>query len=243
VVGLLAGAWLAALAAGCGGGDTHTPSILRVDTEWNDSPSAVDQIGYQLWVDVMWPDRSTQCYALPPNLQIHVGDQVLTPSVSGDCSSEMLVLANGFTQGGPVEVTVQSGEQVLGDGVYDNLFPYAAAAITAPPSGEPVKAGDPITVVVPTPVLDTSLKAALFYWTDTTNGVPPYYTFASATIADDLVTFQTTAPAITGHALIDVEGRFGTADFVTATSCSGFRTCVGVPTWNHAGPVAIEIVP
>jgi hypothetical protein len=240
--GLCAAAGLAALALGCGdGGGTKRPWFLTVQAQWNDSPSAVDQIGYQLWVDVLWPDRNKDCYPLPPDVQIVVGDQVLTPTIQGDCSSEMLVLANGFQQGGSVTVAVQDRDQVLATGVFDNLFPNVAVTVIDPSAGQPVKAGDPITVALPNP--PSMLAGARFYWTETPAGVPPYYTFSPAMIATD-GTIQTTAPATGGRALMNIQTIFpGGGNFVSAASCSGFQYCDAVPNWEDAGPVAIDVVP
>ena len=243
MTGLLVTTCLAGATAGCDGGEAHRPWFLTVEAHWNDSPSTVDEIGYQLWADVLWPDRDKDCYALPANLQIHVGDQILTPMVQGDCSSEMLVFANGFQQGGAVNVSVRDGEQVLGEGVFDDLFPNVGVTVVTPAGGQPVKAGAPITIELPSAAANPTLAGARFYWTDTPADVPPYYTFASATIADDLMTFQTTAPSTTGHAVMDVKAFFPGGNFVPATSCSGFQYCDALPNWEDAGPVAIDVVP
>ncbi len=243
IAGLLVTACLAGASAACDGGETHRPWFLTVEAHWNDSPSTVDQIGYQLWADVLWPDRDKDCYALPADLQIHVGDQILTPMVQGDCSSEMLVFANGFQQGGSVTVSVQDGDQVLGEGVFDNLFPNVGVTVIAPAGGQSVKAGDPITIELPSASSAAWLAGARFYWTDTPADVPPYYTFVPATIAADGTTFQTMAPSTTGHALLDVETSFAGGNFAAATSCSGFQYCDALPNWEDAGPVAIDVIP
>jgi hypothetical protein len=61
------------VAAGCGGSaDNHVPQYLTVEAQFNDSPSAVDQIGYQLVVDLVWSDRLQGCFPSSPNLAIHI---------------------------------------------------------------------------------------------------------------------------------------------------------------------------
>lgn len=155
----------------------------------------------------------------------------------------MLVLANGFLQAGSVDVTVQAGQQVLAAGVFDDLFPYTAVTVSSPAAGAPVRVGDPIMLALPAPSLDSTLAAARFYWTDLPAGAPPYHTFQSATVAAGSTTFQTTAPSTTGHAILNVQGRFGSANFAPATSCRGFQYCDGLQDWEDAGPVAIDVVP
>jgi len=235
---------LAAVAAGCGGNDSHTPSDLTVETWWNDSPSAVDQIGYQLAVDLVWGDRSQSCYPLSPNLKLHVNDTVAAPPIEGDCAAESLVLVNGF-QGGTATVSLQDGDQVLGESVFDGLTPYAGATLVTPAAGQPVKAGDAIAVALPAAPADPTLAGARFYWTGTPSTVPPYYTYVPGTIAADGTTFQMTAPTtVTGTASVVIQTIFATTgNFVAASSCTGFQFCSGFPNFDMAGPLAIDVVP
>jgi len=46
-----------------------------------------------------------------------------------------------------------------------------------------------------------------------------------------------------GHAVMDVDTLFPGGNFVAATSCSGFQYCDGLPNWDNAGPVAIDVIP
>lgn len=230
---------------GCGGSaENHVPENLTVEAQWNDSPSAVDQIGYQLVVDLVWSDRLQSCFLLSPNLGIHIDDDVVVaPPIEGDCAYESLVIVGGIKTEGSTTVTLQDGDQVLGEAIFDGLFPDTGATVTTPAAGQPVKAGDPIAVALPKPA-QPDLVAARFYWTDTPSTVPPFYSFVSGTVSADGLTFQGTAPTITsGRALVVVESSFGEGNFVAATSCTGFQFCNGLPSFEMAGPVSIDVVP
>jgi hypothetical protein len=230
--------------AGCGGSaDNHVPQDLTVLAQWNDSPSAVDQIGYQLWVDLLWPDRRQGCYALSPNLAIHIDDDiVVAPPIEGDCAYESLVIVNGVATQGSTTVSLRDGDQVLGEGTFGGLFPSTGATLVTPAAGQPVKAGDPFAIALPTPASPSS-AGARFYWTNLPAGVPPFYSFTSGTLSADGSTFQGTAPTTTGQAIVAVEGIFGQGNYVAATSCTGFQYCNGLPSFDVAGPVSIEVDP
>ena len=232
-----------AAAAGCDGAENHVPQYLTVQAYWNDSPSTVDQIGYQLWVDLLWPDRREGCYALSPNLAIHIDDDIVVPpAIEGDCGYESLVIVNGVPAQASTTVSLRDGDQVLGEGIFGGLFPFTGATLVTPAAGQPVKAGDPFAIALPTPATMDSVGAR-FYWTDLPSGVPPSYAWASGTLSADGSTFQGTAPATTGRAIVAVEGIFGAGDVVAATSCTGFQYCNGSPTADVAGPVSIEVDP
>jgi hypothetical protein len=231
--------------AGCGSEENHVPQSLTVEAQWNDSPSTVDQIGYQLVIDLVWADRMQGCFPLSPNLRIHIDDNlVVTPPIEGDCASESLVIVGGVQTEGSTTVTLQDGDRVLGKAIFEGLFPDSGASVTTPAAGQPVKAGDPIEVALPRPSVDTFLAAARFYWTDTAATVPPFYSFVGGTITADGLTFQGTAPTTaTGRAAVVVASFFGEGDFNSATACTGFQFCNGVPSFEMAGPVSIEVVP
>ena len=232
--------------AGCGGSaNNQVPQYLTVEAQWNDSPSAVDQIGYQLIVDLLWTDRGQSCFSLSPNLAIHINDDVVvTPPIEGDCADESLVIVGGIRAEASTTVTLQDGDEVLGESIFDGLFPDTGITVTMPAAGQPVKAGDPIAVALSVPSTDPDLAEARFYWTDTPATVPPFYSFAAGTISADGSTFQGTAPTTaTGQAMLVVESLFGGGDFISPTSCTGFQFCNGLPSNEMAGPVPIEVVP
>jgi hypothetical protein len=233
------------IAAGCGGSaNNQVPQYLTVQAQWNDSPSAVDQIGYQLIVDLVWQERLQGCFPLSPNLEIHVNDDlVVAPPVEGDCADESLVIVSGVQPQGSTTISLQDGDQALGQATFDGLFPDTGATVTTPAAGRPVQAGGPIAVALPVPA-QQDLSAARFYWTDTPATVPPFYSYVSGTISADGLTFQGTAPTTaTGQAMVVVESFFGAGANVSATSCTGFQFCNGTPSFEMAGPVSIEVVP
>jgi hypothetical protein len=232
-------------AAGCGSEESQVPQSLTVEAQWNDSPSTVEQIGYQLVVDLVWSDRLQSCFPLSPTLAIHIDDDlVVSPPIEGDCAYESLVIVTGVQPQGSTTVTLQDGDQVLGAATFVGLFPDAGATVTTPAAGQPVKAGDPIAVALPAPSADPSIAAARFYWTDTAATVPPFYSFVGGTISADGLTFQGTAPTTaTGRAAVVVESFFGEGDFNSAISCTGFQFCNGSRSFEMAGPVSIEVVP
>ncbi len=233
-----------AAVAGCdGSAENHAPQYLTVEAHWNDSPSTVDQIGYQLWVDLLWPDRRQGCYALSPNLAIHIDDDIIVPpAVEGDCGYESLVIVNGVAAQASTTVSLRDGDQVVGNGTFGGLFPFTGANLVTPAAGQPVKAGDPFAIALPTPASPDS-AGARFYWTAPPSGVPPFYSWASGTLSADGSTFQGTAPATTGRAIVAVEGIFGQGNYVAPTSCTGFQYCNGLPSFDVAGPVSIEVDP
>lgn len=230
--------------AGCGSEENHVPQNLTVEAQWNDSPSAVDQIGYQLVVDLLWSDRLQGCFPLSPNLRIHIDDNlVVTPPIEGDCAYESLVIVSGVPQGSTT-VSLQDGDLVLGEGIFDGLFPDTGATLTTPAAGQPVKAGDPIALALPVPSADPYLAAARLYWTDTPPTVPPFYSYVSGTISADGLTFQGTAPTnATGRAMVVVESFFGKGAYISAAACTGFQFCNGLPSFEMAGPVSIDVIP
>jgi hypothetical protein len=234
------------IVAGCGGsGDNHVPQYLMVEAQWNDSPSAVDQIGYQLVIDLQWTDRLRGCFPLSANLRIHIDENVIvTPPIEGDCAYESLVVVGGIQTEGSTTVTLQDGDQVLGEAIFDGLFPYAGASVTTPAAGQPVNAGAPFAVALPAPSSQSDLAEARFYWTDTPATVPPFYTAVSGTISADGSTFRGTAPtSATGPAAVVVQSFLGGGNFIAPTSCTGFQFCNGLPSFEVAGPVSIEVVP
>jgi hypothetical protein len=62
-------------------------------------------------------------------------------------------------------------------------------------------------------------------------------------LSTDGSTFQGTAPTTTGQAIVAVEGIFGQGNYLAATSCAGFQYCNGLPSFDVAGPVSIEVDP
>jgi hypothetical protein len=235
---------LALALAGCGSSTpSHVPQTLTVAAQWNDSPSAVDQIGYELWIDLLWPDRRTGCYPLSANLEIHINDDlVIAPPIEGDCGYESFVIVPGVQAQASTTVSLQDGDHLLAAATFDGLFPDSGATLVSPAAGQAVKAGDPFTVGLAR-AATPDVAGARFYWTDTPSTVPPFYSWASGTMSADGLTFQGTAPTTTGQAIVAVEATVGDGNYIGASSCTGFQYCDGLPTLDVAGPVSIEVAP
>jgi len=99
-----------------------------------------------------------------------------------------------------------------------------------------------VVLTMPVQPADPTVIYADFYWLDMPATAPPYHTFATGTLSADGSTFETTAPAITGHAAVVLKTIFKT-DLGVASSCTGFQNCVAEPDNQTIGPVFVEVVP
>jgi len=237
---LLAIGLVALGAAACG--SDNPPAILLATGSWNDNPSTVDETGYQVSADVGWPDRPQSCFSLSPNLRIRIDDAEVVPMIYGDCRIDVLVTSGAFRQDVPITVQLKDGDHVLAQAQYDHLFPGANAKLVTPADGQQVAVGDPVVLTMPVQPADPTVIYADFYWLDMPATAPPYHTFATGTLSADGSTFETTAPAITGHAAVVLKTIFKT-DLGVASSCTGFQNCVAEPDNQTIGPVFVEVVP
>ncbi len=232
---------LATLGAGACSGDSPPVANLLASARWNDSPSTVDETGYQVLADIGWADRPQSCFSLS-NYRIRINDTEVAPMVYGDCRFDVLVTSGAFQQDVPITVQLKDGDQVLGQAQFEHLFPGANSQLVAPANGQQVAVGDPVVLTLPAPPSNPSSIYAEFYWLDTPATVPPYQTFATGTVSADGSTFQTTAPAITGHAAVVLKAGFD-GGVVGASSCTGFASCAAEPEGQTVGPVFVEVVP
>jgi hypothetical protein len=240
----LLAAWVTVAAFGAGCGDDQQPNVfLQLTSQWNDDPGSIDQIGYQVQVDLTWPDRGTSCAPLPPNLTLHVNDFQAVPMVdNGDCATDALISFGPFLSDVPVTVTLQGGDKTIGQAKFDELFPGMGLAVVSPAGGQ-VHAGDQLVLSLPSTPNDPLLLEAKFYWLDTPASVPPFYSNVYSTdFTIDGQTMSVTTPAQTGHAqlvvqdvLSDVSGE--------QLSCTGFQFCTSKTDTQTQGPVAIEVTP
>jgi hypothetical protein len=231
----------AAAAAGMGCGSDEKPKvILSVDAFWNESPATVDDTGYQLSIDAFWPDRAASCFSLPADLHVTVNDKQVPLMIEGNCGGESLVYVNGFQQNVPVTIRLEGGGQVMGEAVFDDMFPGAGPFLVSPADGQ-AKPGDPLVVQLPLPPKQ-DFAYAEFFWMEPPAGVPPYHTSGKGTLAADGSTFQVMAPTTAGRAAMVVKILSSDA-FQAATSCTGFDSCHGVPETGTLGPFSIDVVP
>lgn len=231
---------LAGLGAGTCGSDDKPQVIVLTAGTWNEDPSTVAETGYQVSADVGWPYRPQSCFPLSPNLRIRVNDAELAPMVYGDCRWDVLVRSGAFQTDLPIAIELRDGDQLLAEAHYDHLFPGANAQLVTPATGQQVKIGDPVVLTMPIqPATDATY--AEFYWLDMSTTVPPFHTFAAGTLSADGSTFETTAPAITGHAAVVLK-TVSNLGIGLASSCTGFASCEAWPDGDTIGPVFVEVV-
>jgi hypothetical protein len=251
---MLEAARLAAMTAllagvvGCGS-DEGPPIAINVGAHWNDDPGTTGEIGYELWVDFGWPDRSKTCFPRPRDLTVTVDDRDFVPDPRGDCEWDMLLVVTGVATDRPVDVRVSSGSHVYGEAIYDNLFPGLGATLL--PAGDgTIHAGGQATVQLPSTetVIDPRYGWGQFHWLDTPAASVPFYTFVPGTATPDGTTIQLDTPSLTGRASVVIKG-VGFADGSTpvpslvAATCTGFTSCIADPDIRTAGPVLVNVVP
>jgi hypothetical protein len=231
---------LAASAAGCG--EDHPNVDLIVRAQWNTDPVSVDQIGYQILVELDWVDRAKGCSPLPSNLNLHVNDFQAVPMIDdGACATGAELAFGPFMSDVPVTVTLQEGDQSIGKAEFDQLFPGLGLGVVSPAGGQ-VNAGGPLVLSLPATPQNPTLVEARFYWLDTPASVPPFYSDVFGSLNNDGQTLPVNAPAQTGQAQVVIQGSF-TFGAGRQVSCTGFQVCSSLTDPETAGPVSIEVVP
>jgi hypothetical protein len=244
---VLCGLGLAAclLAAMSGCDDAPPPDVrLLTRVSWLDDPGSIDEIGYEIGVDVGWHSRPTSCFPLSPDLRVTVNDRQPVPVVAqADCEWDALVTVRGFTADTDVVVKLHDGDRLLGEATYRGMFPaFSAGRVVSPADGR-VRVGEPVTVAVsPGWELFPDGISFNFHWLDMTGPAPPFSTFAFGTVAPDLLSAQATAPPLTGRALLVLDS-FRDTPLILAESCTGFSSCEAVPSPFVIGPMPIEVIP
>lgn len=100
-----------------------------------------------------------------------VNDREAGPIHTSDCEWDVLVEVGPFAADdpGPTTVRLLDGTHVLGEAIYDGLFPGFPAQLVSPADGR-VRTGDDVaaqlTAPLPPEVLFESYSAAKFYWLD-----------------------------------------------------------------------------
>ena len=243
VAGLLI-AWMAFVLVGCG---SSAPGDMRLLTtaEWKNEPGSAADIGYWISVDFGWPSRATDCFPLSATLHATVDDREAQrlPFTIGDCVWDLLFEVGPFSPDAPVPTTVRvmDGARVLGEAIYDGLYPGYSAQLMTPANGQ-VRTGDPIAIELAAalPAEITNAQAARLYWLDPPDSVPPFYSYIGAAFAPDRQSITAQAPGQTGRAALVIE-TFN-RPLTAARSCVGFTYCTGGPS-GTIGPLTIEVVP
>src|SRR4029077_5536211 len=165
---------------------------------WNDDPSSLAEIGYQVLVDVGWPDRHQRCFDLPAQFRVTVdGKEAMDIGSGGDCQWDFLFRVGGFWENAPVTVRVLDGERLLGEAIYKNAFPGLKSQLLVPADSR-VQAGGDVTATLPEGFKTPFSQSARFYWRDTPDSVPPFYTFASAAFDPETLILTAKAPSVSG---------------------------------------------
>jgi len=230
--------------AGCSGSDDPTKALLT-KAEWKNEPGSAAEIGYWVSVDVGWPSRAEDCFPLSPRVHVTVNDREAGTIHTSDCEWDVLVEAGPFAADdpGPTAVRLLDGTHLLGEAIYDGLFPGYAAQLLSPADGR-VRTGEQVAVQLAAPlpaeVLFSSSGVAKFYWLDPPDSVPPFYSYATAALDTDRLSITVNAPALTGRAAVVIE----TFDrqLGSAQSCVGFTSCTAWPS-EMIGPVFVEVIP
>ena len=79
------------------------------------------------------------------------------------------------------------------------------------------------------------------YWLDPPDDVPPFYSYALATMESDRQSITIPAPTLTGRAAMVVQA-FDQRLMGSARSCVGFTSCAEWPS-ESIGPVFVEVIP
>ena len=72
------------------------------------------------------------------------------------------------------------------------------------------------------------------------DGVPPFYSYAKATLESDRQSITVDTPVLTGRAAMVI--RTFDRPLGSARSCVGFTSCAAWPSEN-IGPVFVEVIP
>ena len=238
----LAGGLLPAVAGGCGDDSRPRPMMLLTAAYWNDDPSSLADIGYEVHVDIGWQERAMSCFDLSPALRVTVNDRATGPIIVGECQWDFLVEARGFRDNGPVTVKLHDGDALLGEATYQDLFAGFTTSQSLPPPKSTVQPGETFVVSVTEPISPAFRTVAVqFYWLDTPASVPPFYTWVSGKVSADALSVEVVAPAITGRALMII-GLPGGRAYEVTTACTGFSTCYYWADHDTFGPMPIEVV-
>jgi hypothetical protein len=240
----LAACLLLAATSGCGD-NTSPPEIrLLTATRWLDDPGSIDELGYEVHVDIGWPDKALTCFPLSPDLRVTINAREPLPVVArANCAWDVLVIVRGFTSDTDVTVKLHDGDTLLGEATYSGMFPgFSSWQLVSPADGR-VRAGEPLAIAAsPGPALFAQTVGMYFHWLDMAGAAPPFNTFALATAGADGLSAQATAPPLTGRALMVVR-NVDDKGFGLAASCTGFSSCASWPDYFTIGPIAVEVIP
>jgi hypothetical protein len=239
----LAACLLLAAASGCDDAAQLDVRVLTA-TRWLDEPGSIDEIGYQVHVDVGWPVRSMTCFPLSPDLRVTVNDREPVPVVArADCEWDVLVTLRGFASDTDLTVKLHDGERLVGEATYTGMFPgFSSWRLVSPADGR-VRAGEPLAIAAAgDSLLFSDTVGMYFHWLDMAGAAPPFRTFALTTAGPDRRTGEATAPPLIGRALM-VVNNVDDLGYRPATSCTGFSSCQSWADASTIGPIAIEVIP
>ena len=240
-------AGLAATAAGCAVDDPTPPGLgLSVRASWNRDPPSVDLIGYRVDVSIGITGRADICTGVSPRLRVTVNDRETGPIVAGPCEGNVEVIVPAVATDTDTVVKLLDGHAVIGLATYRGLFPGLGATAVASPPEASVRGGEKLTLSIPPGWLlgDGDQLSTQFYWLDTPAQVPPFHTSAVATRAPaNSSAVETTAPVMTGRALLVAENLERGYDSERAAACTGFSGCQAWPSHQTLGPVLVEVTP
>jgi hypothetical protein len=235
------------LGAASGCGDDNTPLDMRLltATRWLRDPGAIDEIGYEVHVDIGWPSRGMTCFALSPDLRVTVNDREPVPLVArADCEWDVLLSLRGFASDTDLTVKLHDGDRLLGEATYTGMFPgFSSWRVVSPADGR-VRAGEPLALAASpgAPGLFSVNVGAYFHWLDMAGPAPPFNTFVSMMAGPDRLTAEATVPTLTGRALMVVH-NVADMPFGAAASCTGFSFCESWADTSTVGPFAVEVIP
>jgi hypothetical protein len=229
---------------GCGGDDPPPLNVdLLVTAAWNDEPSSVDEIGYELSVEAHLWERGSNCAPLP-DLRWMVDGVEWAVGPLGACESWIDTDARPVTPGATTVVQLLSGDRVVGEATYSGLFPGAGTtSVLSPPDGR-VRMGETLVVSAPAGLRSGDGRRVSVYvnWLDPAPSVPPFRSYVNGTVTADGTAVEIVAPLITGRAQVTLQS-LSSNDAITTDACTGFSACRALPSTNVIGPVAIEVVP
>jgi len=236
-------ALLGASAVGCSSPDPDPKVALYTSVGWNDDPGTLDAIGYQVQVDIGWPDRATDCFALSPDLNVTVNDRAPKAIVAEGCRWDVLTTFDGFLKDEPITIQLKDGARLLAEATYNRPFPGFDMQLVSPADGT-VRSGEKVAVALPEPTFERPVIGAMFYWRDPPpEGVPPFHSIVHTPGARASQPIEVTAPTLTGRAWLVVTAWPYSKSMFGADASSGFESCVITNPELLSGPVAVEVVP
>jgi hypothetical protein len=235
---------MATFLSACGSGDTHEMNLLTT-AKWNRYPGSVAEIGTWISVDFGWPDRTRDCFPLPSSLRVTVDgmEAEQAHNYGGDCLWDVLFHAGPFLGDGQGLTTVRvlDGEELLGQATYSGLYPSLPAQLVNPADGRVPTGGTvDISLLSPLPADRHLSDMGMYFWLDPPASVPPYYSYCRTSFAADQQSIAVLTPATTGRAalVITAYNQF----YSEAESCTGFKSCTGLPS-DALGPFYLEVIP